>query len=167
MSLNATETSSRSNTETSSHNAHDRSDTLLDTGFTGRPRRGRYSKAAMMSDIVSCADPRLWPIYVAAVIIVGIPVFVSVHTLLAEPAAVLMADVDPTAFSTLQTPEETMAGVAPASINNVGQPLRRQEPAHQPPNHRVAVFGSTEGIKLSVASATATPEAGRQDGVKK
>lgn len=164
MRPNATKISNRSNPEKSHLNATNSSDLLLDTGFAGRPRRGRYSKASMMSDVVSYADPRLWPIYIAAVVIVGIPVFVSVHTVLAEPAAAMMADVDPTTFSTLQTPEETMVRADPASRNNADQPLRRQEPAYQPPNRRVAVFGLPEITKLSVASATGAPGPGRQEG---
>ena len=48
---------------------------ITDTGSVGRPRRNRYSKAAMLEDIVSIADPRMWPTYVAAALILAIPLY--------------------------------------------------------------------------------------------
>lgn len=51
---------------------------ITDTGSVGRPRRNRYSKAAMLEDIVSIADPRMWPTYVAAALILAIPLYAIV-----------------------------------------------------------------------------------------
>lgn len=51
---------------------------MTDTGSVGRPRRNRYSKAAMLEDLVSIADPRMWPTYVAAALILAIPLYAIV-----------------------------------------------------------------------------------------
>jgi predicted ATPase len=48
---------------------------MTDTGSVGRPLRKRYSKAAMLQDIVSITDPRMWPVYVAAALVLAIPLY--------------------------------------------------------------------------------------------
>ena len=91
------------------------SNLTTDTGTTGRPRRGRYSKAAMFEDIVSLADPRLWPVYVAGVLMALIPVYALFGAIEFFNAVVTARTAPDNADQTWRSPEEpvqatTLAG---------------------------------------------------------
>lgn len=96
----------------------------LDTGFTGRLPRGRYSKAYMLKDIASLADPRLWPVYVAGALMAAVLLFMLLKSIDTDPATVFGANAEAPVNAAWQTPEESMAWAAP----RVGSPLEPVAP---------------------------------------
>lgn len=125
-------------------------DIRLDTGATGRPRRGRYSKAAMLSDIVSLADPRLWPVYAAGALIAAIPAWTLLQVVLsAAPAAQMAQGAEMTNIAWM-TPDEAMAAVSAAEAATF-----KSVATESPRRQRVAVFGATATNVASVEPAPA------------
>ena len=121
----------------------------VETGLTGRPPRGRYSKAYMMADIISLLDPRLWPIYVAGALIVAILVFAAVQSMSLVTPKFLDASVDATVNPAWVTPEEAMAMAKP----RVEPP---QATAGTKGNGRVAMFAARNELAVAAANGPAT-----------
>ena len=130
---------------------------IMNTGFTGRPRRGQYSKAQMLLDIVSLTDPRLWPIYVGGALIVAIPAFALMKSIALIPSTTLVAKADESSSTVWLTAEDTMTMTEPrvASPFDPAAPQLASTGAKQ--KQRVAIFGKTNETASAAQRVSAPP----------
>lgn len=132
---------------------------VMDTGFTGRPPRGRYSKAYMMSDIASLLDPRLWPVYVGGALVVAIPCYALFGAMAILPTSTLTAVADDSPLTPWQTPEESMARAEPRA-ESATVPTTTAQPAMKATRkNQVAIFAPSRLTAPGSGDTTASPNA--------
>ena len=130
---------------------------IMNTGFTGRPRRGQYSKAQMLADIVSLTDPRLWPIYVGGALIVAIPVFTLVKAMAPIPSSTLVAKTGETSSTVWLTAEDTMTMTEPRVASPFDSAAPQLASTGTKLKQRVTIFGSTNENARAAQRVSAPP----------